>query len=139
MYDAALDAIREVLSCERAAVLIFDDANVMRFVAWRDLSDQYRRSVEGRSPWTRDAKDPQPICIEDIDTAELPEPLKGTVRMEGIGALAFVPLVANGEVIGKFMTYYMRRMLLRTARSILLSRSLAGSASVWRAGGPRKL
>ena len=106
VYDAALDAIREVLSCERAAVLIFDDANVMRFVAWRDLSDQYRWSVEGHSPWTRDAKDPQPICIEDIDTADLPEPLKVTVRMEGIGALAFVPLVANGAVIGKFMTYY---------------------------------
>jgi GAF domain-containing protein len=106
VYDSALDAIREVLSCERAAVLIFDDANVMRFVAWRDLSDRYRRSVEGHSPWARDAKDPQPICIEDIDTADLPEPLKATVRMEGIGALAFVPLVAKGEVIGKFMTYY---------------------------------
>jgi hypothetical protein len=25
------------------------------------------------SPWTRDTKDPQPICIEDLDRAELPD------------------------------------------------------------------
>ena len=28
------------------------------------------------------------------------------MKAEGIGALAFVPLVAKGELIGKFMTYY---------------------------------
>ena len=104
--DAALDAIREALGCERASILIFDDRDVMRFVAWRDLSDDYRQAVEGHSPWTKGAKDPQPICIEDIDRADLAEELKATVKREGIGALAFVPLVAKGELIGKFMTYY---------------------------------
>ena len=64
------------------------------------------------APWKairrglRDTKDPQPICIEDIDKADIPETLKATVKAEGIGALAFVPLVAKGELIGKFMTYY---------------------------------
>ena len=85
VYDSALDAILEVLGCERAAVLIFDDAGVMRFVAWRELSEQYRRAVEGHSPWTREVKDPQPICIEDVDAADLPESLKATVKAEGIG------------------------------------------------------
>jgi GAF domain-containing protein len=28
------------------------------------------------------------------------------VNAEGIGALAFIPLTANGQLIGKFMTYY---------------------------------
>ena len=68
----------------------------MRFVAWRGLSDGYRRAVDGHSPWTRDTKDPQPICVEDIGRAELPDPLKATVKAEDIGALAFIPLVALG-------------------------------------------
>ena len=105
--DAALDAIREALGCERASILILDNSDVMRFVSWRGLSDDYRRAVEGHSPWTKDTKDPQPTCIEDIDRRQtLPEELKAIVKAEGIGALAFVPLVAKGELIGKFMTYY---------------------------------
>ena len=34
------------------------------------------------------------------------EPLKQTVAAEGIGALAFIPLMAQGKLIGKFMVYY---------------------------------
>ena len=82
--DAALDAISEALGCERASILIFDDSGVMRFIAWRGLSDDYRRAVEGHSPWTRDTKDPQPICVEN-EKADLPETLKATVKAEGIG------------------------------------------------------
>jgi two-component sensor histidine kinase len=48
----------------------------------------------------------EPICIEDVGSADLPDPLKATVKVEGIGALAFIPLMAKGELIGKFMTYY---------------------------------
>ena len=106
VYDAALDAIDGALGCERSAILLFDESGVMRFVAWRGLSDGYRRAVDGHSPWTRDAKDPEPICIEDVGSADLPDPLKATVKVEGIGALAFIPLMAKGELIGKFMTYY---------------------------------
>ena len=104
--EAALDAIIRALGCERASILLFDDAEVMRFAASRGLSDTYQRAVEGHSPWTRDVKDPQPLCVENVETADFPESLKNTVRAEGIGALAFIPLVANGELIGKFMTYY---------------------------------
>ena len=106
VYDAALDAIDGALGCERSAILLFDELGVMRFVAWRGLSDGYRRAVDGHSPWTRDAKDPEPICIEDVGSADLPDPLKATVKVEGIGALAFIPLMAKGELIGKFTTYY---------------------------------
>ena len=106
VYDAALDAIDDALGCERAAILLFDESGVMRFVAWRGLSDGYRRAVDGHSPWARDTKDPQPIFIEDIGHAELPDPLKATVKAEGIGALAFIPLMAKGNLVGKFMTYY---------------------------------
>ena len=103
--DAALDAIREALGCERASILLFDDAGCMRFITWSGLSDDYRRAVDGHSPWTKDTKDPLPICIENIDSADLADALKTTVKAEGIRALAFIPLFAKGELVGKFMTY----------------------------------
>ena len=106
VYEAALDAIVRALGCERASILMFDRAGTMKFVAWRGLSEAYRRAVEGHSPWTRDSKDLQPIWIDDIDRAELDASLKATVKVEGIRALAFIPLIARGELVGKFMAYY---------------------------------
>ena len=50
-YDAALAAIVRALDCERASILLLDDAGIMKFVAWRGLSESYRRAVEGHSPW----------------------------------------------------------------------------------------
>jgi len=105
-YAAALDAIEQALDCRRASILLFDDAGVMRFVASRGLSDSYQKAVAGHSPWTRQVKDPQPICVEHVPKSDLPETLKAVVKQEGIGALAFIPLVARGKLIGKFMTYY---------------------------------
>ena len=52
--EAALDAIRDALGCDRASVLLYNSAKVMRFVAWRELSEQYRKAVDGHSPWTVD-------------------------------------------------------------------------------------
>jgi PAS domain S-box-containing protein len=106
VYSAALDAIEDALGCDRTSVLLFDAAGVMRFVAWRGLSDAYRKAVDGHSPWKRDARNPAPICIGDIDLADKPDSLKKTIKAEGIRALAFIPLFADGRLIGKFMTYY---------------------------------
>jgi two-component sensor histidine kinase len=106
VHNAALDAISEALGCRRSSILLCDEEGVMRFAAWRGLSDEYRQAVEGHSPWTRETRDPQPICIEDVDKADLEGALKATVKAEGIGALAFFPLMERGELVGKFMTYY---------------------------------
>jgi len=106
VYDSALDAILRALPCQRASILLFDESGVMRFVAWRGLSDDYRRATEGHSPWTPEAKDPQPICVDDVANADIAGSLRATIRAEGIGALAFIPLVTDGRLIGKFMSYY---------------------------------
>jgi len=106
IYTAAFEAIHDSLGCERASVLLFDSAKVMRFVAWRGLSDEYRRAVDGHSPWTPDAQHPEPVCIDDIDLAGQPDSLKAVVKAEDIRALAFIPLLIKGSLIGKFMTYY---------------------------------
>lgn len=104
--SAALDAIREALGCERASVLLFDGDGVMRFIAWRDLSDDYRKAVDGHSPWKPNARNVTPIRVGDIELADEPDWLKAMIKAEGIRALAFIPLVADGRLIGKFMTYY---------------------------------
>jgi PAS domain S-box-containing protein len=106
IYSAALNAILGILRCDRASILLFDATNKMRFVAWRGLSATYRMAVEGHSPWQRSQANPQPICVEDMRHAQLPSGLKKTIREEGIHAAAFIPLVRDGRVIGKFMTYY---------------------------------
>lgn len=104
--EAALDAVVTGLRCGRASILLFDGAGVMRFVAWRGLSDPYRRTTEGHSPWRADDKNPKPVVIDDVANADLSEPIRAAVVHEKIGSLVFIPVMADGSLIGKFMTYY---------------------------------
>ncbi|HZY51026.1 MAG TPA: HWE histidine kinase domain-containing protein [Devosia sp.] len=106
VYDAALDAIIGALGCDRASVLLFDEAGVMRFVASRGLSPAYRAAVDGHSPWTPGDRDPAPIFVPDIMASDESERLKRIVKDEGLTALGFIPLTVEGAVIGKFMTYH---------------------------------
>jgi PAS domain S-box-containing protein len=109
VYEAGLEAICGALQCDRASILIDDNHGIMRFVSWRGLSEDYRKAVEGHSPWRAGETNPQPVCIDDIDAADLGESLKATVRAERIKSLAFVPLVSEGKVMGKFMMYFSAR------------------------------
>ena len=106
VYEAALDAIGHGLDCQRAAILLFDSADVMRFVASRGLSDRYRQAVEGHSPWVKDDREPRPVYFEDVAASDLSDDLKETIAREGIGAVAFIPIQQSGRLIGKFMAYY---------------------------------
>ena len=74
----------------------------MRFVAWRGLSGVHRQDVECHSPWTRDAENPRPITISDIEIAELDASLRATIKAEVIAALAFIPRLSKGELFGRF-------------------------------------
>ena len=100
VLEAALDALLEATGADRASVLLADDAGVLRFRAWRGLSDRYRAYTEGRSPWPSDAEDPQPVLVEDIAAAGYEPALERVLRKEGIGALAFLPLVRAGHLFG---------------------------------------
>jgi PAS domain S-box-containing protein len=105
-FAAAMDAICTALNCERSAILLFDDAGVMQFVASRGLSASYCEAVTGHSPWSRDDRDATPIAVADVEVSDLDAALKTTVLGEGIRAFAFIPLVAEGALIGKFMAYF---------------------------------
>ena len=108
VFEAALDAIERALETNRAAILLYDSDGVMRFKASRQLSNEYRRAVEGHSPWTREAASPKPVLVFDVETDAAMAPYLPLFRQEGIGALAFIPLVTRGRLIGKFMVYYDR-------------------------------
>ncbi|HET9115405.1 MAG TPA: GAF domain-containing protein [Gaiellaceae bacterium] len=124
VLEAALEALLEATGADRASVLLADDEGVMRFRAWRGLSDRYRAASEGHSPWRPDARDPQPVLFSDLAGAGFEPALGRAVRREGIGALAFVPLVRGDRLLGKFVLY-------RDAphewsdRELLLSRTIA--------------
>lgn len=108
VYEAALDAMFRTLECDRASILLFDSAGVMRFVAARGLSEGYQRAVEGHSPWEPGERDPRPFGISDLGSAGLEDQLRSTIEREGIAALGFIPLVSDKRLMGKMMVYFDR-------------------------------
>lgn len=109
VFDAALDAIDIALGATRAAVLINDDAGIMRFRAWRGLSDAYRSAVEGHSPWPPGATAFFPVLIDDVATDAAMASFAPLFAGECIGSLAFIPMLAGGRLLGKLMIYYPAR------------------------------
>ena len=106
VFEAALDSIGEALGATRAAVLVCDADDVMRFKAWRGLSDGYRKAVEGHSPWPRDVRDPRPVLIPDVRLDPGLASFRPLIEAEGVRALGFFPLVSGERLVGKFMVYY---------------------------------
>jgi PAS domain S-box-containing protein len=106
IHAAALDAIAVGLHCARCAILLMDEAGVMRFVAARGLSQGYRNAVEGHSPWGPGDPNPMPVLVGDTELVGESEAIKAAIRREGIRALAFYPISDGDRLIGKFMTYY---------------------------------
>ena len=124
VLEAALDALIEATGADRASVLLADGEGVLRFRAWRGLSDRYRAATEGHSPWPPDAEDPLPVLVEDIAGADFEPALERVVRKEGIRALAFIPLVRGARLLGKFMLYR-NEPHEWSDREMLLSRTIA--------------
>jgi PAS domain S-box-containing protein len=124
VFEAALDAIAQALGTSRASILVFDNDGVMRFKAWRDLSEDYRRAVEGHSPWPRDARAPEPIVVPDVEADPTLTSYVPLFRREGIAALAFIPLVTTGQLVGKFMVYYAEPRELRD-HELAMARAIA--------------
>jgi PAS domain S-box-containing protein len=106
LLDEAVDTLLEATEADRAAVLLLDDGNVMRFRASRGLSDEYRAQTEGHSPWAENEADPLPVLVADVAAAGFDAELEHAVRAEGIVALAFIPLVHGERLLGKFMLYH---------------------------------
>ncbi len=106
VYNAALDSLQKTLLADRVSILLYDDAGVMRFKAWRGLSETYRKAAEGHSPWERNEQNPQPVLVLDALADPGLKSLHPLFVEEGIGSLGFIPLVHQGKLLGKFMIYF---------------------------------
>jgi PAS domain S-box-containing protein len=106
IHAQAIDAIMNAVHPDRAALLLIDTDGVMRFKAWRGLSEDYRVAVTGHSPWNADDPEPQPVLVEDALNDPSLADFRDLILGEGIGALAFIPLTAQGRLVGKFMLYH---------------------------------
>jgi PAS domain S-box-containing protein len=105
LFDEAMAILIGATSADRASILLLDERGVMRFQAWHGLSDAYRAATDGHSPWTAAAVDPQPVVLGSAAEGGFEPELEATLRAEEIGALAFIPLVYGGRLLGKFMLY----------------------------------
>jgi PAS domain S-box-containing protein len=105
LLDEAVEALLDATDADRASVLLYDEGQTMRYIAWRGLSDEYREATEGHSPWAPETVDPEPVLVPDATVSAFEPGLEASVLREGIGALAFIPLVHDGRLLGKFMLY----------------------------------
>lgn len=141
IYTSALDVITRTLGCDRASILLFNKDGVMKFVAWRGLSERYRQKLAGHTPWKTTDHDPPPIFVPDIRETDEPEWIKDEISREGIVSLGFVPLTLEGRVIGKFMTYYARRQSFKQhsqTLAVTIARQLGFSIGRARAESSRE-
>lgn len=129
VYAVGLAVVGRALDVERSSILLFDEEAVMRFRAWRGLSDTYRSAVEGHSPWSADTRDATPIFVHDVRTDADLRPYLPTFERENILALGFIPLVHQGRLIGKFMVYSDRARTFTRAEIRLVETIAAQVAS----------
>jgi PAS domain S-box-containing protein len=106
LFEEAIDTLVAATGADHAAILLYDDADVLRFRAWRGLSDAFRAAAAGHAPWPQDAEEPEPVLVADVTEGGFSPELERAVRAEGIAALAFVPLVHGRRLLGTFVLYH---------------------------------
>jgi phosphoserine phosphatase RsbU/P len=96
-----LDRVREILAVDTAVVLLFDRASgQLVATAARGIEEEVYQDVRvplGRGFAGRVAQTRQALAIEDIDHADVVNPL---LRARGIRSLLGVPLLAGGRLLG---------------------------------------
>jgi serine phosphatase RsbU (regulator of sigma subunit)/anti-sigma regulatory factor (Ser/Thr protein kinase) len=101
MLSELLERIRRSLEVDTAAVLLLDeDRGVLLARAARGLEEEVRQGVQvplARGFAGRVAAEARPIIIEDLDHAEVVNPI---LRQKGIRSMLGVPVHVEGRVIG---------------------------------------
>ena len=129
LYETAMETIVFALGANRGSILTLDDHGMMRFQAWRGLSESYRAAVQGHSPWKPGQVDYAPILVPDVRTSDIEPALRTTILQEGIAALAFIPLTYRGRLIGKFMVYFDEARAM-TNEEMEMARSIANTLAI---------
>ena len=108
IYRAAVEGLVRAVAADRASVMTFDADGVMRYKAWKGVSDRHRATMERPISinWHRGARNVQAITVADVTQDPSLSRLLPAFANEGIRALALIPLLGNGGLIGKFVLYY---------------------------------
>ena len=104
IFSATLDALEQIFKTKRCSIMLADEQGMMRFKAWRGITDRHRAIVEG-SDRGRHGGRPQQILISDAEKADIGI-LQSMLLSEGIRALGIVPLIVEPTVIGKLVVYF---------------------------------
>ena len=105
IYRSAVEGLAGVVT-DRASVMIFDADGIMRFKAWKGISARHRAVMEGKITWRRGDRDVHAVTIPDVTQDPALSGFLPTFELEGIRAIALIPLMGNGGLIGKFVLYY---------------------------------
>ncbi|GEM_PF-2263122 len=103
--DTALDAVQSVLKVNRSAILLADSEGLMRFCAQRNVSQEFRRALDGFTPWPNGNGNPARLMITDI-LQDGDFPLRGAALMEGLRSLGFIPILYRDRLTGIFLVGY---------------------------------
>lgn len=106
VYDAAIASVLDATSADRAAILIFNEDGVLQFKAAQGLSVQYQAALTGHSAWVRGERNARPLVVPDAARELSLAPYRDLLAIEGIRALAFIPLALDAGVFGKLVLYY---------------------------------
>lgn len=106
IFRHAVEYLSQGLRCPKASILLFDTNGVMQFKDAVGLSDSYKAAAAGHSPWTPDTAEPEPVFVADVNDEPSLAALRPAILNEGIRALAFIPLLHERRLIGKFMIYH---------------------------------
>ena len=101
LLNELLDRIATILSSDTAAFLLLDEvAGDLVAQAAKGIEEEVEQGVRipvGRGFAGRIAAERQPVAIEDVDHADILNPI---LREKGIRSLLGVPLLVEGRVIG---------------------------------------
>jgi PAS domain S-box-containing protein len=101
ILDVALDCLERIVHPDRCSVLLYDLDGELRFKAWRNLSADIRRRMEGHSPWSRSEEKPAPLVLPDIASSPGIDLFRATILREGIRASALLPIASGGSLLGR--------------------------------------
>ena len=108
IYEQSLTGLKRVLNADRAAICLYDQDGGMILQVGQGLSASLRRSLARYSVWSSLDGEPQPLLIHSVvETQELGE-LQYYLLKEGICSCAWIPLLSQGKLIGRFGIYYNR-------------------------------
>ncbi len=108
IYKLALQSLKKIVNADHASILLLDEDDVMQFVATEGLSTNYQKICKGHSPWKVSDQNIHPIYVRDVAEEPSLDSLRKTIEVEGIRSLAFIPLMYQNKLLGKFMVYYDR-------------------------------